>query len=76
MELEATCLGGAIAASVVSLLIEPAHYRGHRVKVFQQQQGQEGVGCGLYVVELLVRLLPAVPICRETPHPLSHVAWA
>ena len=68
----ATCLGGAIATSVVSLFVEPAHHRRHRVKVSEQQQGQEGVGCGLYIVELLARLLPAVPVCREDPHTHAH----
>lgn len=63
-----TCLGGAIATSVVSLLIEPAHDRRCRVKVFEQQQGQEGVGCGFHTIELLVRLLPAFPVCGENPH--------
>lgn len=64
----ATCLGRSIATSVVSLLIEPAHNRRDRVKVFDYQQSQEGVGCGLHIVELLARFLPAVPFCRENPH--------
>lgn len=64
----ATCLGRSVATSVVSLLIEPAHNRRDRVKVFDYQQSQEGVGCGLHIVELLARFLPAVPFCRENPH--------
>lgn len=67
-----TCLGGAIATSVVSLLIEPADDRRYIVKVFEQQQGQEGVGCGFHIVELLARLHPAVPVCGENPHPIPH----
>lgn len=73
LELEPTCLRGAVAAPVVSLLIEPADHRRHRVEVFQQQQGQEGIGRGLHIVELLAGLFPAVPICTgNTPasHPL------
>lgn len=64
-----TCLCGAIATSVVSLLVEPAHYRRHSVVVFAHQQSQEGVGRGLHVVELLVGFLPAVLFCRENPPP-------
>lgn len=67
-----TCLGRAIATSVVSLLIEPAHDRRCRVEVFEQQQGQECIGCGLHTVELLARLLPALPVCGENPHPAPH----
>ena len=64
-----TCLGGAVAPSVVSLLIEPAGDGAYKVKVFEHQQGQEGIGCGLHAVEFLARLLPPCPLCRENPHP-------
>lgn len=64
-----TCLGRAIATSVVSLLIEPAHDRRCRVEVFEQQQGQECIGRGLHTVELLARLLPALLVCGENPRP-------
>lgn len=62
-----TCLRGAITTSIVSLLVEPAHDRRHSVEVFACQQSQEGIGCGLHIVELLVGFLPAVFFCRENP---------